>query len=586
MNISILLLITIPLFYLAYKLYGSYIFKTVGENDARPTPAVAMKDGVDYVPSQLSVVFAHHFASIAGSGPILGPTLALAFGFAPAWLWVVLGGVFFGAVHDYTSLFVSLREKGHSMAQVSNNTLGRFGFILFILFTLFVIFLVTGAFLGLTATALSSLIPLKAMGATSAGFLKTVVKDGVEYGKIGGIASTSVIVITSLAPFIGYMLYKKEVSTKIMAPVALAVCALSIVVGVYYPIAINPKTWMYIISVYVLVASAAPVWMILQPRDYTNTFILYIGIAALIIGVVGGGLAGVATNAPAFNIAQGTAKVGMLWPFLFITIACGAISGFHSLVSAGTSSKQLSKESHARNVGYAGMLLESLLAVLVILAVSGGLNFNLYLDIVYPAKGASNPILAFALGMGGLLNKALGLPVTIGAVFGILMVEGFVVTTLDSAVRLNRYLLEELWAIVIPKTPAILKNPVVNSVVAVGVMLYLGQSNTLKMIWPIFGSANQLLAALTLVAVSVWLAARNKPNWFTVVPAVFMMATTLMALYQLLVNKYLPANNVVLIVADVALMGLAAATIILAAYKLYGYWTNPALRAAAQPGDD
>jgi len=569
LNVLVLLVVALPLFFLAYRIYGHYIAGVFEENDNNPTPANQLKDGVDYVPTKFGVVFSHHFASIAGAGPIIGPVTALMYGYAPAYMWVVLGGIFFGAVQDYTTLFVSLREKGKSMAEVANNSLGRAGFILFILFTLAVIFLVTSAFLGLTATALTSLVPLTVMkvepGTT---VLKTLVKDGVEFAKIGGIASTSVIVMTGFAPILGYLMYRRGINTRIAGFLALAVALLSILIGVLAPVTLQPKTWMIILSVYVFFAAGIPVWAILQPRDFMNSFILYFGIGALLIGVLAGGFTGVTLEAPAWNVAEGTAKMGLIWPFLFITIACGAISGFHSLVAGGTVSKQIAKESDARKVGYGGMLLESTLAVVVIAAVAGGLAFGTYVDIVYPAKGASNPILAFALGMGGLLNKGLGIPMAVGTVFGILLVEGFVVTTLDTAVRLNRYLFEELWGLLFKKPNAVLKSYYFNAGISVAVMFYLGYTNTFRMIWPIFGSANQLLAALALIAVTVWLAARKKPTWFTLIPALFMMATTLFALYKLLVTRYLPAKNIPLIISDIVLIVLAVAVIILAGRKL------------------
>lgn len=572
MNVLWLLVIAVPWFLLAYKFYGGFIAKTFGEDDTRPTPANTMKDGVDYVPTNVGVAFSHHFASIAGAGPILGPVAAIMYGYAPAYLWVIFGGVFIGAVHDYTSLFVSLREKGKSMAEVANTSLGKAGFILFILFTLAMIVLVTSAFLGTAASALTSLVPLTTMGVQSgATVLKTLSKDGVEFAKIGGIASTSVIIMTLFSPLLGYLLYKKGIDTKLAGLLAIVVALISISVGVGLPITVAPKTWMIILSIYVFFAAGIPVWMILQPRDFTNSFILYLGIATLFIGALAAGFSGLQFQAPAWNVAQGTAKLGLIWPFLFITIACGAISGFHSLVASGTVSKQVSKESQARTIGYGGMLLESTLSIVVIIAVGAGLAFTSYTDIVYPAKGAANPILAFSLGMGGLLNKGLGLPMSFGTVFGILMLEGFVVTTLDTAVRLNRYLFEELWGLLFKNPGPILKSYYFNAGLSVAIMLYLGWTNQFAVIWPIFGSANQLLAALALVAVSMWLAARGKPNWFTLIPAIFMMATTMFALYKLLVVKYIPSGNIPLAVTDVILLVLAVGVIILSARKLLEY---------------
>lgn len=583
MNVSILLLIAGPLFLAAYYVYGKYLDGIFGADDKIPTPAITMNDGTDYVPTKPLVVFSHHFASIAGAGPIIGPTTALLFGYAPAWIWIVVGGIFMGAVHDYTALFISMREKGESMATVTGKYMGRWGFGLFIGFTIAMIVLVTSAFLGLTATALGSLVPVKDLMIDPNNTLlhiKTV--NGVQMGSIGGIASTSVIVMTCFAPIVGWLMYKKNIATWQGASLAAIVGAISIVAGLYFPVTIAPKIWMVIISIYTLIAAGVPVWALLQPRDFTNSFILYFGIAILLIGVIGGAFTGVQLQAPAWNVAQGTAKMGTIWPFLFITIACGAISGFHNLVAAGTVSKQVPKESLARPVGYGGMILESLLAVVVLLAVAGGLTFTQYQSIVYPATGSANPMLAFSLSMGVLLNKAIGTPVAFGTVFGILMVEGFVVTTLDTAVRLNRYLWEELWSVAFKgKAPAFMKSYLFNAGLSVAVMFYLGYTNVFQMIWPIFGSANQLLAALSLIAVTVWLSHRKKPTWFTVIPAVFMLITTLVALYKLLVNKYLPANNWPLVVTDVILIIMSIGVTILALSKLFGWGKSGKTSAAA-----
>lgn len=570
MNILLLLVIGLLVYYLGYRFYGRFMSKVFGEDDANVTPAHELADDRDYVPSPLGVAFSHHFASIAGAGPIVGPTVAVLFGFVPVWLWLLFGAVFFGAVHDFTALFTSMREKGRSMAEVARINLGKSGFLLFIGFTTVMILLVTSAFLGLTAASLTSLVPVKNMMIEEGNtVLKTVTgADGVVRAQIGGIASTSVIVLSTFAPLIGWLLYKRKVGAWKVSVLAMVVGLISIVVGIYAPVSLNPKVWMVILSIYVVIAAGVPVWVVLQPRDFMNSFILYAGIVMLVVGVVAGGLAGVTTQAPAFNIVQGDLKLGYIWPFLFITVACGAISGFHSLVAGGTVSKQASKESHARVIGYGGMILEGVLALLVLLAVAGGLDFATYMNIVWPDKGGANPILAFSLSMGNLLHNAIGVPISFGTVFGILMVEGFVVTTLDTAVRLNRYLFEELWLVLFDNPPAFLKSYVFNAVLAAALMLWLAWTNTFQLIWPIFGAANQLLAALTLIAVTVWLAYRSKPTLFTLLPAVFMMITTFAGLVLLLVKTYIPKGNMPLIVTDLLLMLLSIGVVVLAVKKL------------------
>ncbi|PKN72768.1 MAG: carbon starvation protein A [Deltaproteobacteria bacterium HGW-Deltaproteobacteria-10] len=570
MNAAVLIIIAAVLFYLAYRFYGSYIAKLFGEDDNNPTPACAMKDDCDYVPTKPIVLFGHHFSSIAGGGPIIGPTVALMFGFIPVWLWAVLGSIFIGAVHDMTSLFASVREKGKSVAEIAKDTLGNTGFFLFISFTILMLLLVTSAFLGLTATALTSLLSLEVLKLDpSQTIVKTVMVNGVAQAQIGGIASTSVIVITSFAPILGYLVYKKGINVYVASGLAILVCIFSIIVGLNYPVTFDTNTWMIILCFYTLFAAGIPVWIILQPRDFTNSFLLYSGVAALFIAGIVAGFKGVTFNAPAFNIAQGTSKLGPIWPFLFITVACGAISGFHCLVSGGTSSKQISKESDVKKVGYGGMVLEGLLAIGVLVAVGCGLAFADYTNIVFPtiAGAKSNPILAFAAGAGGLLNMGLGIPPVYGTIFGILLVEGFVITTLDTAVRLNRYLFEELWAAMFKNVPQFMKSYLFNALLCVILMYLLAYKNAFLVIWPAFGSSNQLLASLALVAVSVWLVKRGKNALFTMIPALFMMTTTLYSLTVLLIDKYLPKQNYVLAGFAILLIILALGVILMSIKK-------------------
>lgn len=561
MNIAILWLTSVPLFLLAYFIYGGYLAGKIGVEEGKKTPAVSINDKVDYVPTKPWVLFGHHFASIAGAGPIVGPTVALLYGYLPVWLWVIVGSIFFGAVHDFTALFVSVRERGRSMAEVAGQTLGKSGFILFISFTIVMIILVTSAFLGLTAKALTSLAPLETLGLSSGQkLLKTVVVDGVENAKIGGIASTSVMVMTLFAPLIGYLLYRRGFNAFLMSILATAVAIASVVLGFVFPVSIDYRVWMAILSVYTLFAAGIPVWLVLQPRDFTNVHILYAGIIALSLGVIMAGIFGVSLSAPAFNLWQANNHpgLGFIWPVLFITVACGAISGFHALVSGGTSAKQLEKEPQAKLIGFGGMLLEGLLAVCVVSVVAGGLKFGEYTRIVFPAVlQNSNPILAFSLGCASILKIGLGIPQAIGAIFGILLVEGFVITSLDTAVRLNRYLFEELWAAIFRNPPKVLRSYLFNAFLSVGLMFFLGYTNAYITIWPIFGTANQLLAALTLIAVSAWLLVRGKTAWFTILPALFMLVTTFASLLLLLFNKYLPAGNYPLVVADVLLLSLS-----------------------------
>jgi len=566
MNVLFFLAIPIILFFSASKIYAKWVAKTLGEDPNNPTPAVTVNDGRDYVPTKRYVVFAHHFSAIAGAGPIIGPTMAVLYGFVPAWMWVVVGGIFLGAVHDFSTMFISLREKGKSIAEVARTTLGKTGFNLMITFTIMMLLLVCSSFLSATAISLTSLWPLAKLGVDGTDtILTTITTDGVTYGKIGGIASTSVIFITLCAPIIGWLIHKKGIKTLHAYLLASAVCVISVLLGIEFPISLEPFHWMIIISIYVLIASGTPVWVILQPRDFINVQILYGGILLMAISILAVGFGGASISLPSFNFAEGAKNLGMIWPMMFITIACGAISGFHSLVGGGTTCKQLSNESDARKVSFNSMLLESLLAVCVLLAIGVGLSFVDYKSIVWPSDPAikSNPILGFSLAAGNLFNQGLGIPISLGTVFGILLVEGFVITTLDAAVRLNRYLFEELWSILFKEPKPFLKNYWFNSLITVIFMFILAYSNAFSVLWPIFGTANQLLAALGLITAASWLVLKGKKYLFALFPALFMLATTITALIILLMG-YIEKSNYILIAVDLLLFLLSLGVVVLA----------------------
>jgi carbon starvation protein len=565
MNVLLILAVAIAAFLAAGRFYASAISRWLGLDRDAPTPAVTCRDGRDFIPTKTYVVFAHHFSAIAGAGPILGPTMALLYGFVPAWLWIVLGGIFIGAVHDFASLFVSMREGGRSMAEVARKTLGTRGFNLFIGFTIVMIVLVTSSFLSATSISLTSLWPLAKIGvAEGQTVLKTVMKDGVAYGRIGGIASMSVVVITLCSPVLGWLITKKRLTTLPAYLLAALICVVSVLLGIRFPITLSPSLWMVIISVYVLFAAGAPVWFILQPRDFINVQILYGGLVLLVVSILRTGFGGLAVSAPSFNLAEGVSHLGFVWPMMFCTIACGAISGFHALVAGGTTGKQLACETDARKVGFNAMLLESVLAECVLLAIGAALGFADYKSIVWPTDPAikSNPILGFSLAAGQLFHRGLGIPVALGTVFGILLVEGFVVTTLDAAVRLNRYLFEELWRMTFKAVPRLLRHYWFNSGLSVVLMWILASSNAFNLLWPIFGTANQMLAALSLLAVSAWLLLRRRKAAFTLVPAVFMMVTTLGSL-GILLGQYLRQKSYLLVAADIVLFLLAIGVIAL-----------------------
>jgi carbon starvation protein len=582
MNIALVLIASSAVLVFGYRIYSRFIAQRIGLDEHRPTPATTINDGVDFVPTKPLVLFGHHFAAIAAAGPIVGPTLALYFGFVPAWLWILFGVVFIGAVHDFTALFVAVREGGRSVAEVARKTLGRMGFIFYIVFAILLCLLVIAAFLQLTAIALTSTLPPDDVNLTATETsLHLLQENGAVKVQIGGVASASVIVMTLLAPFIGWMIYRKHVRLWIVTAVALVVSFGSIVVGFYFPVTLHPTLWIFIITFYVFFASWIPVWVILQPRDFVNAQILYLGLASMVVGVLGAGLQGSVINIPSCNLTEALSapNLGVLWPFLFITIACGAASGAHGLVCGGTSCKQLSNEKHARLIGYGGMLLEGLLALCVILLVSGGLEFEKYKSLVYPSQGSSNAPLAFALGLGSILHTSVGLPKVFGTIWGILLLEGFLVTTIDALVRLSRYLFEELWTTLLDNPPTWLTSPIFNSLLVIAGFMTLTFTNAYLKIWPIFGAANQLLAALTLIAVTAWLAQKAKTYWFTAIPAVFMVVTTITSLFILL-GRYIKFESWTLFTTDIILLALALGVVTLT----FKYFYSLRARLVAEVG--
>jgi carbon starvation protein len=579
MNVGLLMLASVGVLLVGYLVYGRLIARVFGIEPERRTPAIERNDGVDYVPTHPVVLFGHHFASIAAAGPIVGPTLALMFGFVPAWAWILVGVVLIGAVHDFAALFVSIREGGRSVAEVARTTLGTAGFVLYAAFAILLCILVSAAFLDLTAKSLTALYPVTALGLpASQGVLATAVIGGVEKAKLGGIASTSVVVITLGAPLLGWALYKRGLNPWFASGLALAACIASVALGFAAPLTIAPKVWMIVILVYTLVAGFLPVWLVLQPRDFVNVQLLYIGLFVLVATVIGCGLFGVQLDVPSTNVAaaEEMPALGAMWPFLFVTIACGSVSGAHGLICGGTTCKQIASEKHARAVGYGGMLLEGLLAVCVILVLSAGLGFEAYREIVWTPGGAGAPV-AFAVAVGRGMWKAVGSPeayreiIAYGAVFGIILLEGFLVTTIDTVVRLSRYLLEELVRLAIPHWNVERARARVLLTIAVIVpTALLAFSNGYQTVWPLFGSANQLLASLTLTAVSLWLWRKGRAFWFTAVPAVFMMVTTIGALATSL-SRFAAAAVVKLelVATAAALLTLAAGVVIVTLREVF-----------------
>jgi carbon starvation protein len=574
MNILVPVCVAVGVFFVALRLYPPYIARAFREDDRNPPPSERLADGRDYVKSRSQVVFAHHFATIAGAGPIVGPTLALAFGWQPVWLWIVIGGIFFGAVHDMSAMFASIREEGRSIGEIARRTLGPAGYLLNLLVLIFVLTIINAIFLNLSVVALTSIYPLEALGVQPGQqILPTVVQDGQTMGRIGGIATTSVFTITMFAPVLGLLIRRDRLSTGGAYVLAASVCVISILLGFQFPVSMSGDVWRYVMTAYVFAACALPVWFILQPRDFTNVQILYGGIALILVSAVIAGLGrGVTIQAPAVDLAGGEAALrGMIWPILFITVACGAISGFHSLVASGTTAKQIPRESDCRRIGYGAMIFESFLAVLVLTTVASMLPPAEYMRIVYPDAAPSNPVLGFSLAAGRLVNTAIPLiPVAIGTVFGILMIEGFVVTTLDSSVRLCRYLAEEFWNFAFDgAAPAALRSPALNTALVVALMFVFSVSSTIRAMWPVFGAGNQLIGALALITVSVWLAQRARRHLFALVPAIFMIGTTLAALVVLVRNNLMANGSFILAMTAAVLFILALGVVLVGAARFF-----------------
>ncbi|MGQ9644362.1 MAG: carbon starvation CstA family protein, partial [Ignavibacterium sp.] len=519
----------------AYKLYGGFLSKRLEVNNSKETPSHTMYDGVDYYPAKSPVLLGHHFASIAGAGPIVGPVIAAGFGWVPVYLWVLFGAVFIGGVHDFSSIIASVRHQSKSIGFIIQSYIGDSGKKLFLLFSWATLILVIAVF-------------------------TIIVAD--TFTHIPSSATSSVLFII-LAILFGFAIYRLKVPLLIGTIAGVILLFLSIVAGNYFPIQLNTLTWQLILFAYIFAASVTPVWILLQPRDYLNSFLLY---ALMIGGLVGVFFAAPSINIPAFS-SFSLDKVGYLFPALFVTVACGAISGFHSLVGSGTTAKQLDKETDAHLVGYGGMLIEGLLAVLSLTAVASMMNKE-FIDILVN-KG---PVPAFSLGVARFLNAIpfLNISMEAGQNFSALAVSAFALTSLDTATRLARFMLQEFFeSKKQPETKSVFQNRFVATGITVAVGAALTFSGKTMSIWPVFGSANQLLAALALLALTVWVAYLRKGYLFVMIPMFFMFAVTLTSLAMLSYTNF-TAMNYTLAVISLLLFVLA----IILGVKAYGVLTN------------
>ena len=515
MNALWIVIISIIVFIVAYITYGSWLAKQWGIDPTRKTPAHEMNDGVDYVPTKPAVLLGHHFASIAGAGPINGPIQAAIFGWVPVLLWIVVGSIFFGGVHDFGSLFASVRHKGKSIGEVIHTNMGKKGMMLFSVFAWLTLLLVVAAFTNIVASTFAS---------------------------VPAAASSSLMFIV-LAVAFGYAVYRKGLSLKIGTIVGVIALFLCVYLGYLFPLQLSLNTWIVIMMVYIFVASTAPVWILLQPRDYLNSFLLYAMIAGAVLGIV---IFRPSIQLPAvtgFNV-----NGQLMFPMLFVIVACGAISGFHSLVASGTTSKQIDNEKDAKAIGYGAMLIEGVLAVIALVTaayISNG-------ELTELLKGG--PVNVFSSGVGTFMSK-FGIPFDIGKSFVALAVSAFALTSLDTATRLGRFIFQEFFDNPEKEKQSVLTNMYVSTAITVIIGGYLAAGGYAR-IWPIFGSANQLLAALSLLAVAVWLKKTGKNYHMLTIPMIFMLVVTLFALV-LLIKSNLAAGNYILVVFPVLLFVLA-----------------------------
>ena len=521
MNGIELILIALVMYVIAYKLYGGFITKRLEVNNSKETPSHTMYDGVDYCPAKAPVLLGHHFASIAGAGPIVGPVIAAGFGWLPVYLWVIFGAIFIGGVHDYSSIVASVRHQSKSIGYIIQSYIGVNGKKLFLIFAWATLILVIAVFTIIVADTFTH-IPS---------------------------AGTSSILFMILAVLFGIALYRLKIPLWIATAVGVILLFLSIPAGNLFPLELSAFTWQVLLLVYIFIASVTPVWILLQPRDYLNSFFLY---ALMIGGLVGIFFAAPTINIPAFN-SFSLDKVGYLFPALFVTVACGAISGFHSIVGSGTTAKQLNKETDGRIVGYGGMLIEGMLAVLSLVAVASMVNKE-FIDLLI-TKG---PVPAFSLGVARFINAIPVLNISIPAAqtFTALAVSAFALTSLDTATRLARFMFQEYFE----KKDDGEKSFITNRYLSTGITVAFGAALTFSgqtmSIWPVFGSANQLLAALALLALTVWIANLKKGFLFVLIPMLFMFAVTLTALGMLVYQNFI-ATNYTLSIISVILFTLA-----------------------------
>ncbi len=525
MNTLVLLGICVAILFCGYMFYGRWLAKQwgVGEGDI-PTPAHTMADGIDYVPAKAPVLMGHHFSSIAGAGPITGPIGAAMFGWLPVTLWVLVGGIFFGGVHDFGALFASVRHKGQSIGEIISANMSKRAKQLFIIFSYLTLILVVAAFAAIVASTFGA-----------------VVENGVineaKSATNASVAMVSLLFIV-VAIIFGFAVYRRHTSMVVSSVLGVAAIVACMAIGMnFHPFYFTTTTWMWIIGAYITVASVTPVWILLQPRDYLSSFLLYAMLIVAVVGIVG---AHPDINPDLFPAYAGFAVdngngVQYLFPILFTTVACGAISGFHSLVSSGTTSKQLDKESDAKPIAYGGMLLECVLAVITLCAIA-------YARETGHTHGATD---IFAGGIAAMIGAIPGMESMEMSMYTLLVLtySAFCLTSLDTATRLARFMFQEFWLEPgeMPKDvkgsfKKLMVNPYFATIITVILGVLLGMNGFMK-IWGLFGAANQLLAGIGLLAVAAWLGNAGKNNKMFIFPMCFMMVVTICSLALIVRNQ-------------------------------------------------
>ena len=542
LTIAILLFACLFLYFIGYRFYAGRLDSELIHPDAkRVTPALEQNDGVDYVPSKPLVLFGHNFASIAGAGPVIGPIIAMHhFGWAITLVWILLGNVFIGAVHDYLTLMVSVRNRGSSIADIAESTMGYRAKAVFAIFLVLAMLLVIAVF-GVVAA-------------------KTLIAQPEMVFPTFAIIPVSVI--------LGWCIYKKNFNLKMVSWIAVLTVILNIYIGFHIPLSLPEEGvmglsplifWFIVLMIYAGIASILPVQILLQPRDYLSTYILFGSMALAILGLL---WVGPELNTPAWRGAM-SEEQGPVWPMLFVLVACGAVSGFHSLVVGGTTSKQLANEMQGKIISYGGMLTEGVVAVVTVLLLGGGLYWvapqGSGIDMTQlgfrETLQSGTWILAFGNGFGNIVHQMLPfLSFTFASMIAVLALNTFVLTTLDTAVRITRFLVQES----LGDRVFVFKNKYVVTVTVVFAAYLIGATDGWQKIWPIFGATNQLIAAVALFVVATWLMAVKKPTQYVLYPAIFMVVTTIGALgWQAYRFFTAPHPNLFLGFTAIVLIGLA-----------------------------